>query len=75
MHTGNGQDSRKNRGHTNGISATWKPMGDVSLASSSRIPSEYKTSSDLIIASGDGDAGQSNPKILSIPRAFNWKRT
>ena len=46
-------------------------MGDVSLASSSRIPSEYRTSSALTIASGAGDASQSKPKILSIPKDFN----
>lgn len=26
--------------HTNGISATWNPAGEVSLASSSKTPSE-----------------------------------
>lgn len=57
--------------HTNGISAIWKPVGEVSLASSSITPREYITSSALIIASGDGDAGQSKPKILSMPSAFN----
>lgn len=58
--------------HTNGISAIWKPAGEVSLASSSITPREYSTSSALIIASGDGDAGQSKPRILSMPNAFNW---
>lgn len=59
--------------HTNGSSATWNPVGDVSFASSSRTPREYNTSSALISASGEGDAGQSNPKILSIPKAFNYQ--
>lgn len=54
-----------------GISATWKPMGTVNLASSSRIPREYRISRARIIASGDGEAGQSKPRMLSMPRAFN----
>lgn len=58
--------------HTSGISATWNPVGEVSLASSSSTPSEYNISSALIIDSGDGDAGQSKPKMLSMPKAFNW---
>lgn len=57
--------------HTKGISAIWNPAGEVSLASSSTTPREYSTSSALIIASGDGDAGQSKPRILSMPSAFN----
>lgn len=61
------------RKHTNGISATWNPVGDVSFASSSRTPREYNTSRALISASGEGDAGQSNPIILSIPKAFNYE--
>ena len=58
---------------TSGISAIWNPVGDVSFASSSITPREYNTSSALISASGDGDDGQSNPKILSIPNAFNYQ--
>lgn len=56
---------------TNGISATWKPVGDVSLASSSRTPREYNTSRALTIDSGGGDAGQSKPRMLSMPKDFN----
>ena len=40
---------------TKGISATWNPTGEVSLASSSRTPSECSTSRALTIASGDGE--------------------
>uniref|UniRef100_A0A0A9EAS8 Uncharacterized protein n=1 Tax=Arundo donax TaxID=35708 RepID=A0A0A9EAS8_ARUDO len=54
-----------------GISATWKPMGTVNLASSSRIPMENRTSRARIIDSGDGEAGQSKPRMLSMPSAFN----
>lgn len=43
------------------------------MASSSRTPSEYNTSSALISASEEGDDGQSNPNILSTPRAFSYQ--
>ncbi|KAF5206100.1 hypothetical protein FRX31_004318 [Thalictrum thalictroides] len=68
------KEKLKEKSHTNGISATGNPMGDVWHPHQEfQVGKVLKNSSALTINAGGGDAGQSNPTTLSMPKALRYK--